>query len=527
MKSKVALYDTTLRDGAQAEGINFSTADKLRIAARLDAFGVDYIEGGWPGSNPKDIEFFERAKELSLSHAKLAAFGSTRRANVAVEQDAQVRLLLEARTPVVTIYGKTSLHHVREVLRTTPEENLAMIADTVAFLKENGREVIYDAEHSFDGFKEDPDYALACWEAAHKAGATSVVLCDTNGGSLPSFVYDTAITALARLGAGTVGIHTHDDGGLGVANALAAVSAGAVHVQGTLNGYGERNGNCNLTTVIPNLQLKMGHALLSPEKLAQLRDLSLFLDETANQRPNIRAPFVGQASFAHKGGTHVNAVNKVASSYEHIVPETVGNSRRVLVSELAGGANVMMKAREFGITLDEKAPETRRILEEVKRLENDGYEFEGADASFELLMRKARGEYRPFFDLLEYHVSIRKDPSRSLDICEATVKIATPLGDRGYEVAEGDGPVNALDAALRKALTVFYPDVAQVTLTDYKVRIVNSASGSGARVRVFIESGVGETSWSTVGVSTNIVEASWLALTESLEYFLFRRQTRV
>ncbi len=530
MKPKVALYDTTLRDGAQAEGINFSTADKLRIAARLDAFGADYIEGGWPGSNPKDIEFFERVRDLPLAHAKVAAFGSTRRMGVAVDQDPQVRLLLEAGTPVVTIYGKTSLRHVREVLRTTPEENLAMIAETVAFLKENGREVVYDAEHAFDGYREDPDYALACFKAARDAGAACVVLCDTNGGSLPDFVSEMTKAAIAHLGGTPVGIHTHDDGGLGVANALAAVAAGVRHVQGTLNGYGERNGNCNLTTVIPNLQLKMGYPLLPEVKLTQLRDLSLFVDETANQRPNIRAPFVGQASFAHKGGTHVNAVNKVAASYEHIVPETVGNARRVLVSELAGGANVMMKARELGIALDEKAPETRAILEEVKRLENDGYEFEGADASFELLIRRARGEYRPFFDLLEYHVSIRKDPERAIDLCEATVKISTPPRDgrvhQGYEVAEGDGPVNALDAALRKALTVFYPDVARVALTDYKVRIVNSSfgSGSGARVRVFIESGAGEQSWSTVGVSTNIVEASWLALTESLEYFLYRRQ---
>jgi 2-isopropylmalate synthase len=522
MNPDVTLYDTTLRDGAQAEGINFSTADKLRIAAKLDAFGIHYIEGGWPGSNPKDIEFFEKAKALALKHARIAAFGSTRRAGIRVEDDAQVRTLLEAATPVVTIYGKTSLFQVREVLKTTAEENLAMIEDTVRFLKANGREVVYDAEHCFDGLKEDRAYALDCLRAARRGGADSIALCDTNGGSLPGFVTEMTRLAVAEVG-GPFGIHTHDDGGLGVANALAAVEAGVVQVQGTANGYGERNGNCNLTTVIANLQLKMGRHIVPDERLAQLRDLSLFVDETANQRPNIRAPFVGQASFAHKGGTHVNAVNKSASSYEHIRPEAVGNSRRILVGELSGRTNVMMKARELNLTLDEKAPETRQILDRIKQLESEGYEFEGADASFELLARKTLTHHAPFFELIEYHVSIRKQPAKESDVCEATVKVAVN-GEEAYTVAEGDGPVNALDAALRAALVKFYPRIAPVTLTDYKVRIVNSASGTAAKVRVFIESTDSMQSWCTVGVSTNIIEASWIALADSIEYFLLRTQ---
>ena len=520
MKPDVTLYDTTLRDGAQAEGINFSTADKLHIAERLDLFGVHYIEGGWPGSNPKDIEFFERAKSIKFTNARLAAFGSTRRQGVRVEDDPQVRTLLEAATPVVTIFGKTWLLHVHEVLRTTPEENLAMIEQTVAYLKAAGREVIYDAEHCFDGYKDSADYALACLRAARKGGADVLALCDTNGGSLPDYVAEVTRRVVAEVG-GAIGIHTHDDGGLGVANALAAVAAGATQVQGTANGYGERTGNCNLTTVLPNLQLKMGHRVVSDEKLAQLRDLSLFIDETANQRPNVRAPYIGQASFAHKGGTHVNAVNKVIHSYEHVRPEVVGNSRRILVGELSGRTNVMMKARELHIELQEKAPETLQILERIKQMENEGYEFEGADASFELLVRKTLQHHPAFFELLEYHISLRKTPSRNYESCEATVRISVN-GEAAYTVAEGDGPVNALDAALRSALVKFYPQIAAIKLTDYKVRIVNSSSGTEAKVRVFIESSDGARSWSTVGVSTNIVEASWIALVDSIEYHLLR-----
>ena len=520
MQNQVTIYDTTLRDGTQGEGINLSLADKIRIAERLDLFGAHYIEGGWPGSNPKDIEFFQQAKSVKFNQAKLAAFGSTRKAGIAVEEDPQVRLLLESETPVVTIYGKTWLLHVTEVLRTTPEENLAMIADTVRFLKSHGREVIYDAEHAFDGFKDSPEYATQCLQAAAKAGADYVVLCDTNGGTLPSQVSE-IMRILLPLISTKLGIHTHDDSGCGVANALAAIQEGALQVQGTINGFGERVGNCNLVSVIPNLQLKMGHTVVTPENLKKLRDLSLYVDEIANQRHNIRAPFVGTAAFAHKGGTHVNAINKIATSYEHITPELVGNSQRILVGELSGRTNVMLKARELKIDLDEKSAETKTILDQVKVLENKGYEFEAADASFELLIRKVLQKQKSFFDLQEYHVSFRRKSEHPLDACEATVKIEVN-GETLYTVSEGDGPVNALDAALRAALVKFYPKIAEIRLTDYKVRILNSNAGTAAKTRVLIESSNGTQTWNTVGVSDNIIDASWLALTDSIEYYLIK-----
>lgn len=518
MQNQVTLYDTTLRDGTQGEGINFSVADKIRIAERLDQFGVHYIEGGWPGSNPKDIEFFERAQNLKLKTARIAAFGSTRKAGVTVENDPQVQLLLDSKTPVVTIYGKTWLLHVTEVLRTTPEENLAMISDTVRHLKAHGREVIYDAEHAFDGYLDAPDYALQCLKAAADAGARYVVLCDTNGGTLPSKIAEITKKVATSLPC-LVGIHTHDDSGCGVANALAAIQEGALQVQGTMNGFGERVGNCNLVSVIPNLQLKLGISVISSENLKKLRDLSLFIDEIANQRHNIRAPFVGTAAFAHKGGTHVNAIHKVGHSYEHINPELVGNTQRVLIGELSGRTNVMLKARELKIALDEKAPETKVILDQVKDLENRGYEFEAADGSFELLIRKALQKRPPFFTLQEYHVSYRRHAEHVVDHCEATVKISVQ-NEKVYTVSEGDGPVNALDAALRAALVKFYPKIAQIRLTDYKVRIINSNAGTAAKTRVLIESTDGHRTWSTVGVSDNIIDASWLALCDSIEYSL-------
>ncbi len=526
MDTAIVLYDTTLRDGAQAEGINFSCADKIRIAQKLDHFGMSYIEGGWPGSNHKDIEFFERIRDVEIKRARIAAFGSTRRMGANVEDDPQVRLLLDAETPVVTIYGKTSLLHVREVLRTSPEENLAMIHDTVAFLKANGREVVYDAEHCFDGYRESRDYALACLAAAAEAGADWLALCDTNGGSLPDLIVEVTQEAMERFTV-PVAIHSHDDSGLGVANALAAVAQGASQVQGTLNGFGERTGNCNLTSVIPNLQLKMGCPVVHPEQLAQLRDLSLFIDEVANQHPNIRAPFIGQASFAHKGGTHVNAINKLIHSYEHIDPTLVGNCRRVLVGELSGRTNVMLKARELGFEIEEKSDMSRAILDRVKALESDGYEFESADASFELLLLREVGQFRRAFELIEYHVSIRHNAPSQYDSCEATVKIAV-AGDKMYTVADGDGPVNALDSALRLALSNFYPEIRNTRLTDYKVRIVNSTAGSAAKIRVLVESTNGHDSWLTVGVSTNIVEATWIALTDALDYqFLLEKRRGV
>src|SRR5438128_3646334 len=440
MKPDVEIYDTTLRDGSQGEGINFSVADKLRIAERIDAFGIDYIEGGWPGSNPKDIEFFGQARRKKFKHAKLAAFGATRRKGVRVEDDDQVRLLLEAGTPVVTIVGKTWLLHVKEVLRTTAEENLAMIGDTIRYLKDHGKFVIYDAEHSFDGFSDEPDYALATWQAAEKAGADFVVLCDTNGGRLPKEI--ARITSFARAKLNTrIGIHTHDDIGLGVANALAALEAGATQVQGTINGYGERTGNCNLTSVIPNVALKMKKTCVPAASLPKLKELSQFVDEIANIRHNPRLPWVGSAAFSHKGGQHVNAVQKIAQSYEHIDPALVGNARRVLMSDLAGRSNIVMKAHELGFKLDNETPELREILARVKKLEHEGYEFKAAEGSLALLIRKALKHQEPPFAIYDYHVSMRVD--RETSICEATVKVRVD-GEVAHTVAEGDGPVNAL-----------------------------------------------------------------------------------
>lgn len=491
-------------------------ADKLRIAERLDVFGVDFIEGGWPGSNPRDIEFFQQVRRRSFQRAKLAAFGSTRRKGIAVESDEQVRLLLAAETPAVTIYGKTWMLHVTEVLTTTPEENLAMIGDTVRFLRSHGRQVVYDAEHAFDGYKDDPAYALATWQAAEDAGADIVVLCDTNGGTLPSEVARIVQEARGKL-RGRIGIHTHDDAGLGVANALAAIEAGAVQVQGTVNGYGERTGNCNLTSVIPNLALKMKRPCVPEGALAHLKELSEFVDEIANLRHNPRQPWVGAAAFAHKGGTHVNAVQKVIHSYEHVDPALVGNSRRILISDLAGRSNIVMKARELGFEVSNETPELKAILARVKELEHQGYEFEAAEGSLALLIRKLLRHEHPPFKVDAYHVSMRRDGAASA--CEATVKVR--VGEkRAHTVADGDGPVNALDAALRAALVRFFPALEKVQLTDYKVRIIDGASGTASKTRVLLQSTDGKEEWSTVGVSENIVEASLQALVDSLEYIL-------
>jgi 2-isopropylmalate synthase len=522
MKPEVEIYDTTLRDGSQGEGINFSVADKLRIAERLDAFGIHYVEGGWPGSNPKDIEFFAEARQRAFKHARLVAFGSTRRKQVAVEKDEQVRLLLQAETPVVTIFGKSWLLHVREVLGATPDENLKMISETVRYLKEHGRFVIYDAEHAFDGHKDDPEYALATWEAAAQAGADIVTLCDTNGGSLPADVTRVTQAARARLTT-PIGIHTHDDVGLGVANALAAVAAGATHVQGTINGYGERTGNCNLTSVIPNLAFKLRKRCVPEESLPLLKELSQFVDEIANVRHNPRQPWVGAAAFAHKGGMHVNAVQKIPHSFEHIDPAAVGNSRRVLVSDLAGRSNIVLKARELGFPLDYETPELNAILKRIKDLEHQGYEFEAAEGSLALLIQKILKHQEPPFTVDAYHVSMRRDGASS--ICEATIKVRVDQ-ERAHTVAEGDGPVNALDSALRMGLGRFYPQLNQVKLTDYKVRILDSTTGTAAKTRVLIESSDGREEWGTVGCDDNIIEASLQALVDAVEYALMRRGCR-
>jgi 2-isopropylmalate synthase len=522
MKPQVEIYDTTLRDGSQGEGINFSVADKLRIAEKLDAFGVHYIEGGWPGSNPKDIEFFAQAAKKKFKHAKLAAFGSTRKKNTPVEQDEQVRLLIDAGTPVVTIYGKTSMLHVKEVLRCSPEENLGMIGDTVRFLKDNGKFVIYDAEHAFDGYKLDPEYALATWQAAEKAGADFVVLCDTNGGCLPNEIAAITKFAVGRLNC-KVGIHTHDDSGVGVANALAALDSGAVHVQGTINGYGERTGNCNLISLIPLVHFKQKKTCVPAASLPKLKELSLFVDVVANVRHNPRLPWVGSSAFAHKGGTHVNAVQKLASSYEHINPEMVGNTRNVLISDLAGRSNIVMKANTLGFKLTNDTPELKQMLDTVKAREHDGYEFEAAEASLVLLIRRAlQKNFQPPFSVGEYHVSSRGNGHGAPCACEATVKIHVGK-DWEHTAAEGDGPVNALDAALRKALTRFFPELKRITLTDYKVRILGSNTGTAAKTRVLITSTDGKREWGTVGVSENIITASLEALGDSMIFALLKK----
>jgi 2-isopropylmalate synthase len=515
----IEIYDTTLRDGSQGQGVSFSTADKLRIAERLDDFGVHYVEGGWPGSNPKDIEFFQEARHKTFRCARLAAFGSTRRKGGRAGEDNQVRLLIEAETPVITIFGKTWPLHVREVLQTTLEENLAMIEDTVRHLKAHGRFVVYDGEHSFDGYKEDPEYAVATWTAAERGGADVVVLCDTNGGSLPREIVDIARCARSTLRA-RLGIHTHDDIGLGAANALASIEAGVTHIQGTFNGYGERVGNCNLTTVIPTLEFKLQRRSVPSESLPLLKELSGFLDEVANLRPNPRLPWVGTAAFSHKGGTHVNAVQKLLRSYEHIDPALVGNTRHVLISELAGRSNIIMKARELGFDVSKETPRLEAILKRVKKLEHEGYEFEAADGSLALLIRRTLKDERAPFAVDAYHVSMRSDGPSA--VCEATVKV-TAGREHAHTVAEGDGPVNALDRALRAALVTFYPRVENIRLTDYKVRIVNSSRGTAARTRVLIESADETSSWTTIGVHDNIIEASLQALVDSLEYGLLRQ----
>ncbi len=519
MKPQVEIYDTTLRDGSQGEGINFSVADKLRIAEKLDAFGVHYIEGGWPGSNPKDLEFFQQAARRKWKNAWIAAFSMTRRKGVAVETDELMRQILEAETPVVTIVGKTWLLHVTEVLRAKPDENLAMIGDTIRFLKDHGKTVIYDAEHSFDGYKDEPEYALATWQAAEQAGAACIVLCDTNGGCLPEEI--ARITALAKGKLNTrIGIHTHDDCGVGVANALAGIAAGATQVQGTINGYGERTGNCNLISVIPLLHFKMKKTGVPAESLPKLKELSEFVDEMANMRHNPRQPWVGATAFAHKGGMHVHAIDRVARSYEHIQPEAIGNARRVLVSDMSGRTNILMKAAELGFKLKPDMPEVKTITASVKELEGQGYEYEAAEGSLALLIDKTLKPRALSFTVETYHVSMRRDTKES--ICEATVRVRVGKTVH-HEVAEGDGPVNALDGALRSALVKSFPQLKQVTLTDYKVRILDSATGTAAKTRVLIESTDGKREWGTVGVNENIIEASLQALLDSMEYALLKK----
>ncbi len=524
MTRQVRIYDTTLRDGTQGEGVAFSMEDKVRLAQRLDLLGVHYIEGGWPGSNPKDMRFFRRMQDVPLKHARIAAFGATRRAGSRAEDDPSLLALVEARTPVATIFGKSWPFHVTHALGTTLPENLAMIADSVAFLAARVEEVIYDAEHFFDGFRRDRDYALRTLEAAEAAGARCLVLCDTNGGALPHEVA-AIVREVRRQVRAPLGIHAHNDGECAVANSLAAVQEGADHVQGTINGFGERCGNANLISVIPNLVLKLGIRAIPEPSLRELREVARFASELANRTPWQHQPFVGDSAFAHKAGMHVSAVLKHPETYEHVAPEQVGNRRRVLVSELAGKSNILWKAQEYGLDLGKDTPETRRILETLKALEDQGYLFEGAEASFELLMERALGRHRSWFELEGYRVTVEARQGDREPFAEATVRLRVK-GIAEHTAAAGNGPVNALDHALRKALEEFYPHLREMRLLDYKVRILDESSGTAAKTRVLITSGDGEETWGTVGVAHNIIDASWQALVDSIEYKLRRDDRR-
>ncbi len=519
MSDLIQVYDSTLRDGSQAEGISFSVDDKLMIAKRLDDLGVHYIEGGWPNpTNPKDLEFYDLAKELSLKQARVVAFGSTRRPNHLPEEDATLNTLLKAGTEVVTIFGKSWELHVTKTLRTSLSENLKVIQDSVAYLVDEGRSVIYDAEHFFDGYKADSGYALDTLLAAQEGGARILVLCDTNGGSLPSELGDIIDQVKEKIEL-PFGIHTHNDSGMGVATTIAAVERGAVQVQGTFNGYGERCGNANLSSILPNLELKLGKRCIGPENLSKLMDFSRFLSEVANVTHDHRQPFVGESAFAHKGGVHVDATIKHLASYEHCDPEIVGNRRRFLLSEQSGAATVTAKLEHLIPGLDKRHPAVHKLLLQIKALEHEGYLFEGAEASFEMLARKALGAYRDPFRLIGFRTINRKTPE-GMEV-EAIVKVR--VDEKVYHtVAEGDGPVNALDAALRQALEEVYPTLREVHLEDYKVRVISSQEGTAAKVRVLIESSDGKSVWNTVGVSENIIEASWVALVDSLSYKLFK-----
>jgi 2-isopropylmalate synthase len=524
----IFLYDTTLRDGTQGENITFSAEEKLSIAMRLDDIGIHYIEGGWPGSNPRDAAFFNLAKRVHFKHARLAAFGSTRKPGTRPEQDDNLKALLDTETPVVTVFGKSWDLHVEKIMNNTPQENLSMINDSVAFLKQQGREVVYDAEHFFDGYKHNREYALKSLAAALAGGADFIVLCDTNGGTLPfdlgsiiaevqqqmaRFSYDASQDSPVRLG-----IHCHNDCGMAVANTISAVQKGAVMVHGTMNGYGERCGNADLTTVIPILSIKIGRECVLPENLKKLKNLSRFISETANLVPLNSRPFVGKSAFAHKGGIHVNAIMKMPMAYEHMDPALVGNSRRVLVSDLSGKSNVEYKARELGVALGKNGFDSRQIASEIKQLEQDGYQFDTADGTFKILLEKFTDQFKPHFELESFRVTIEKDKEQP---CSAHATIKISVGDRQEITAgEGYGPVSALDNALRKALDKFYPDLDTMRLVDFKVRVIDGSRGTAAKVRVLIESRDQNEIWSTMGVSEDIIEASWMALADSFQFKL-------
>jgi 2-isopropylmalate synthase len=529
------LFDTSLRDGAQAEGVSYSTHDKLLITQELDRLGIHYVEGGWPGSNPKDNQYFKEVQALKLKQARIVAFGSTRRKGVRAAQDLNLSAIVETRAPVACIFGKSWDMQVAQALRTTLEENLAMIRDSVAYLKSRNLEVIYDAEHFFDGFRANRPYALKTLQAALEAGAECLTLCDTNGGSLPSQISEAMRIVKRVLPKAVWGIHVHNDSGCAVANTLAAVEGGATLIQGTFNGIGERCGNADLSVIIPNLQLKMGHRCLTEEQLRSITQVSRSISEITNLVPNDRQPYVGNSAFAHKGGIHVSAVSRNAATYEHVDPAAVGNKRRVLVSELSGKSNVLLKAKDMRVDFAKDKKATQLILEALKKREAEGYHYEGAEASFELLVEKELKKYKPAFELTGLRVVVERRNSIPHPApspfkgegwgegwsTEATLKLVVN-GREEHTVAEGDGPVNALDSALRKALEKFYPSVAEASLSDFKVRVINAAAGTAAKVRVLIESVDHKESWTTTGVSTNLIEASWLALVDAIEYKLFK-----
>jgi len=521
--TKIFAYDSTLRDGAQAQGISFSVEDKIKIVEKLDELGISYIEAGNPGSNPKDLEFFARVGELNLKNAKIIAFGSTRKVGITAEADNNLKSLLRANTAAVAIFGKCWDYQVTDILRTTLQENLNMIADTIRYLKAQGKEVVFDAEHFYDGFQANPEYAMQTLSAAAEAGADCLCLCDTNGGTFPADIFSITQKVAAAFKV-QIGIHCHNDSEMAVANSMMAVQAGATQVQGTINGIGERCGNANLCSIIPNLQLKMGLQCLPQDRLQHLTSVARFVSEVANMTHNEKAPYVGNDAFSHKGGMHIDAVSKNPVSYEHIDPQAVGNSRHILVSEVAGRSALLGKINAIDPKLHKDSAETKQILERIKALEHDGYQFENAESSFDLLVRKMLGKYQPFFNLKEYKVVVH-EPSRNEINSSATLLIV--VGDQEEAAtAEGDGPVNALDKAMRKALERFYPAIKEIKLTDYKVRVLDSDQASAAKVRVLIESTDHTENWTTVGVSTDIIEASWLALVDSIEYKLMRDQQR-
>jgi 2-isopropylmalate synthase len=518
---KIQMYDTTLRDGAQTVGISFSVKDKIAITRELDRIGIDYVEGGWPGANPKDSIYFEEIKKVKLSHAKIAAFSSTRRPKVSFEEDVILQAIANCGADVLTIFGKTWDLHAKTALGITNEENIEVIYSTVAYLKEKGSTVFFDGEHFFDGYKADQEFAIKCLQAAEKAGADQIILCDTNGGTLPHEVEQITKNVIAAVKV-PIGIHSHNDGGVAVANSLSALLGGAISVQGTINGYGERCGNADLCSVIPNAVLKMGYECESGKNLKMLTEVSRYVSEFANLAHNERAPFVGHNAFAHKGGIHVSAINKDSRTYEHIQPELVGNIRRVTISDQSGKSNILFKAEEFGIDLSKNNDAVTAILSKIKGLEDRGFQFEGAEGSLELIMRESLGQYRPFFNLKGFRVISEKKEDADI-ICEASIKVEVN-GITSHTAANGTGPVGALDAALRKALEVFYPEIKEVHLTDYKVRVLDEKAGTGAPVRVLMSQKKSDEEWGTVGVSENIIEASWQAMVDSIEYMLFKRK---